>query len=152
MCNGCGTTHAVIPCFSLPGTSIGTEEAEEYLHRRAEGMGRGSAGKNLQRRGMMSEKYPCRLDQMFLVSVDRAKALFPFTGDSRLNGMEWVKSVVEEPARPLYSLNCFCLEHGVNAVCCTRASILVFRARKSGGAFSHNLGTLQRGDQRIHSP
>ncbi len=151
MCKGCGTTHAVIPSFSLPDTSIGVEEAEEYLHRRAEGMGRGRAGKNLQGLGM-SEKYPLQLEKMILVSVDRAKALLPFSGDPRLNGMKWVRSVVEEPARPLYSLNCFCLEHGVNAVCCTRASILLFRARRAGGTFSHNLGTSQRGDQRIHSP
>jgi hypothetical protein len=50
-CEVCGTTHAVIPSFSLPGTSIGAKEAEEYLIKRAEGVGRGVAGKVLLQAG-----------------------------------------------------------------------------------------------------
>ena len=141
-CEVCGTTHAVIPSFSLPGTSIGTKEGEEYLIKRAEGIGRGAAGKVLLQ-DELSEKYPLQLDKMFQRSIDRAKALFPNAGDPVLAGMQWVRSVVYEPERPLYSLNCFCLEHGVNAVCFSRASILIFRVQKAGSIFSHNLGTSQ---------
>ena len=141
-CEVCGTTHAVIPSFSLPGTSIGTKEPEEYLVKRAEGVGRGTAGKILLKE-RLSERYPLQIDKMFQTSVDQAKAQFPQEGDPTLNGMQWVKSVVSEPSRPLYSLNCFCLEHGVNAVCCTRFSIQTFRVRSEGIKFSHNLGTPQ---------
>ncbi len=31
LCTYCRTTHAIIPSFSLPGTTVGTEEVEEYL-------------------------------------------------------------------------------------------------------------------------
>lgn len=141
-CEACGTTHAVIPSFSLPGTSIGTKETEKYLIKRAKGVGRGTAGKILLQVGL-SEKYQINIDKMFQTSVDQAKAHFPHEGNSTLNGMEWVKSVVSDPERPLYSLNCFCLEHGVNAVCCTRSSIQTFRVRKGGIRFSHNFGTSQ---------
>ena len=141
-CEACGTTHAVIPSFSLPGTSIGTKETEKYLIKRAKGVGRGTAGKILLQVGL-SEKYQINIDKMFQTSVDQAKAHFPHEGNSTLNGMEWVKLVVSDPERPLYSLNCFCLEHGVNAVCCTRSSIQTFRVRKAGIRFSHNFGTSQ---------
>jgi hypothetical protein len=45
LCTRCGTTHALIPSFSLPGTSIGTAEAESYLHARSEGASRMQAGR-----------------------------------------------------------------------------------------------------------
>jgi hypothetical protein len=142
-CEVCGTTHAVIPSFSLPGTSIGAKEAEEYLIKRAEGVGRGVAGKVLLQVGL-SEKYPLQIDKMFQTSVNQAKALFPQEGDPTLNGMQWVRSVISEPERPLYSLNCFCLEHGVNAVCCTRSFIQTFRVWKAGRIISQNVGLPRR--------
>jgi len=115
MCSTCDTTHALIPSFSLPGTSGGTEEVEAYLKSRHEGVGRGRAGKLFQRL-RVSERY----------------------------GLN--------PSRPLYSLNCFCLQQGVNAVCFCRVSILRFRPSKTGGGFSHNLGTSKPGGSPIHSP
>jgi hypothetical protein len=121
------------------------------LKSRHEGVGRGRAGKLLQDLGV-SERYGLQLEKMFERSIDRAKALFPQTGDPCLNGMQWVISVVEDPSRPLYSLNGFCLQNKVNAVCFCRASILRFRPRKAGGRFSHNLGTPRREGSAIHSP
>ena len=150
-CENCATTHALIPSFSLPGTSGGTDEAETYLKKRSSGVGRGTAGRFLSELGV-SEKYGSQLEKMFINSVDQAKAVFPEAGNPELNGMEWVNSVVSDPSRPLYSLNCFCLERMVNAVCFCRASILRFRACKSGEAISHHLGTSQTEPQRIHSP
>ena len=98
----CGTTHAVIPSFSLPGTSIGTKETEKYLINRARGVGRGTAGKILLQVGL-PEKYQINIDKMFQIRVDQAKAHFPQEGDPTLNGMEWVTSVVSDPERPLCS-------------------------------------------------
>ena len=100
----------------------------------------------------MSEKYLRQLDKQFQVSVDRAKALFPDAGQMDLDGMEWVRSVVGDTSRPLYALNCFCLEHGVNAVCCTRVSILRFSAPNAGRRNSRNLGRGQKTPADIHSP
>ena len=138
-CEDCGTTHAIIPSFSLPDTSIGTKEAEACLIKRAGGESRGTCGKILEPLGL-SEKYALQLDKMFQRSIDRAKALFTLEGDATLNGMQWLRSVGCDPQRPLYSLNCFCLERGVNAVCFSRISILIFPIRRAGRAFSHNTG------------
>jgi len=150
-CSCCGTTHAIIPSFSLPGTSGGTKEVEGYLLSRHEGVGRGTAGRLFQELGV-SQRYGLQLERMFARSVNQAKALFPQAGEPYLKGMEWVQSVVEDPSRPLYSLNCFCLHQRVNAVCFCRASILRFRIYKAGGRFSHNLGTPKREGSPIYSP
>jgi hypothetical protein len=150
-CESCGTTHAVIPSFSLPDNSSGTNESEAYLIKRAKGVGRGTAGKQLLELGM-SEKYLRQLDKQFQVCVDRAKALFPDAGQVDLDGMEWVRSVVGDTSRPLYALNCFCLEHAVNAVCCTRVSILRFSVSNAGRNISRNLGRGQKTPTDIHSP
>ena len=151
MCSACDTTHALLPSFSLPGTSGGTEEVEAYLKSRHEGVGRGRASKRFQEL-RVSERYGLQLEKMFARSVDQAKALFPQAGEPYVNGMEWVHTVVENPSRPLYSLNCFCLQQGVNAVCFCRVSILRFRPSKTGGGFSHNLGTSKPAGSPIHSP
>jgi hypothetical protein len=124
---------------------------EQYLMSRHEGVGRGTAGRLFQEL-RVSERYGLQLERMFARSVNQAKALFPHAGEPYLNGMEWVRSVVEDPSRPLYSLNCFCLQQRVNAVCFCRASILRFRISKAGGRFSHNLGTPQREGSPIYSP
>ena len=124
---------------------------EQYLMIRHERVGRGTAGRLFQELGV-SQRYGLQLERMFARSVNQAKALFPQTGEPYLNRMEWVRLVVEEPSRPLYSLNCFCLQQGVNAVCFCRASILRFRASKAGQHFSHNLGTPKREGSPIYSP
>jgi len=51
MCTNCRVTHALIPSFSLPGTSIGTAEAESYLHERDRGASMMSAGSCFFRAG-----------------------------------------------------------------------------------------------------
>ncbi len=141
----------MIPSFSLPDNSIGTKESEAYLIRRAKGVGRGTAGKPLLEL-RMSEKHLRQLDMQFQVSVDRAKALFPDAGKVDLDGMEWVGSVVGDTSRPLYALNRYCLKHGVNPVCCSRASILLFSASKAGRRYSRNLVTFQKSPATVHSP
>ena len=138
-CLSCFTTHAIIPSFSLPDTSGGTDECEAYLLQRSKGVGRGAAQQAFEEVSV-SERYPIQLDKMFEKSVDMAKALFPEAGEPTLHGMKWVASVVADLSRPLYSLNCFCLDHRVNAVCFSRSSILLFPTNSVGGGISHNLG------------
>jgi hypothetical protein len=150
-CGACGRTHAVMPSFSLPGTSGGTREAEKYLLLRSEGMGRGRAGRELSALGV-SPRYGLQLERMFQRSVVRAKALFAAAADPRLQGMEWVRGVVGAGSRPVYELNRLCLRCGMNPVCFCRASILRFPPRKSGGRFSHSLGTSPRPGGPLHCP
>jgi hypothetical protein len=149
-CRGCRCTHALIPAFSLPGTSIGSKEAEEYLKARAGGAGRGRAGRELVEQGM-SGSYPKSLERMFTTAVGRAKALFPQAADERLSGLPWVFAAVGPTVQPLVALNRFCLARRVNAVCFCRASILVFPSRRGGARISHNPGSAPAPSPCLHS-
>jgi len=139
-CRRCGVTHAVIPSFSLPGTSIGTREAERYLIARAEGVSRGQAARGLLARGL-KEGYPKALERMLEVAISRGKMLFPAAADPEASGLAWVEALCGATSRPLLSLNQYALEHGVNALCFCRASILVFGRNRIQDQISHNQGS-----------
>lgn len=149
-CRGCGCTHALMPAFSLPGTSIGSKEAEGYLKARADGEGRGRAGRELVEHGM-SVHYPKSLDRMFSTAVRRAKALFPQAADERLSGLPWVFAALGSAEQPLVAVNHFCLSRGVNAVCFCRASILVFPSRRGAASISHKGGSAALPSPCLHS-
>ena len=135
-CHGCGVTHAVLPFFSLPGTSIGTEEAERYLIARGEGASRGKAGKELLAYGVKGG-YPKALERMLEVAISRGKVLFPDTAAPQLSQTAWIEALCGTTGRPLFSLNRYALDHGVNALCFCRSSILLFGRNRVGGQISH---------------
>jgi hypothetical protein len=137
-CRGCGRTHALLPAFSLPGTSIGTCEAQQYLLGRARGLSRAQAGAGLLGQGLHAG-YPKQLERRFATAVQQAKALWPEAAVPSLSGLEWVTSACRDSARPLFALNRFALERGVNAICFCRASILLFGRSAGAGCFSHRL-------------
>jgi len=91
-CRNCGRTHALMPAFSLPGTSIGTEQAEEYLLARAGGTGRTAASAELKRLGI-GDRYSKQLDRMFFKAVAQAKALFAESACLQSEPMAWVQSL-----------------------------------------------------------
>ncbi|MFA5141312.1 MAG: hypothetical protein WC728_19000 [Elusimicrobiota bacterium] len=129
-CWGCRRTHALMPSFSLAGTSIGTKEAEAYLVGRWRGESRAGAGKLFEGRGMGS-RYLKQLERMLERGLARAKAIFPRAADERLEAHAWIEAVCGPTSRPIVSLNGYALEHGVNAILCCRVSILLFcRARR----------------------
>jgi hypothetical protein len=129
-----------MPSFSLPGTSIGTEEAEWYLSAREHGAGRSRAGKQLVDQGL-SWGYPKQLDRMLSVAVSRAKALLNAQSHELLSGLRWIRAVTESTQRPLWSLNRFCLSHRCNCICFCRVSILSYPPRSAGKGHSHNRGS-----------
>ena len=126
-CRGCGRTHAVIPSWSLPDTSVGTAEVERYLMARERGDSRAVALEELRARGMHAG-YGKQLERRLQVIVNRAKALWPRAADPQLDGLAWIRAACapRPAATPLLSLNHFCLDHRVNALCCSRATILLF--------------------------
>jgi len=144
ICGNCRVTHAIIPSFSLPGTSIGTEEAETYLKRREEGQGRARAAHVFRGHKAMSVNHPAVLDRAFRVAVERARAIFVGQGDPRLHGISWVQSLTGYEGRPLRELNQYCLEHRVNGICLTRYPIHLFRENAPGSAPPHNPGSTAR--------
>jgi hypothetical protein len=149
-CRGCRVTHAIMPSFSLPNTSIGTDEAERYLKGRASGQSRARAGRCLLERGLSSD-YPRRLEQMMEVAVARGKAVWPQAGRQHLRGLEWVSSVCDAHGRPLLAMNLFALQHGVNALCFCRSSILLFGRPGVRGRHSHDRGTAAAEGRTIDS-
>jgi hypothetical protein len=149
-CRCCGVTHAIIPSFSLPGTSIGIPQAESYLKARAEGESRFKAGRCLAERGL-SLDYPRRLERMLEVAVARGKALWPLAGDPKLGGLSWMKSFCGESHRPLYQMNLFSLARGVNCLCFSRSSILLFCRKAVRSGVSHNPGTTASAPPHVES-
>ena len=144
ICGNCGVTHAIIPSFSLPGTSIGTQEADSYIQSRAGGQGRGRAARVFSGRKAMSPNHPAVLDRAFRVAVDRAKAIFAAQADRGLTGIAWVQALTGETGHPLVSLNQYCLEHRVNGICLTRYPIHLFGGKGAGGPAPHNNGSAAR--------
>jgi hypothetical protein len=136
-CIYCKTTHAIIPSFSLPGTSVGTKEVEEYLELREKGFRRDRAGEKLFELGQ-HRTYCYPLDITFKKAVSRAKSLFKDCGDPRKTDISWIQEVTGNKEHPILSLNQFCLDNAVNAVCFSRATIIIFRKKNAKKRFSHN--------------
>ena len=139
-CRTCEVTHALIPSFSLPGTSIGTAEAEAYLIARAEGVSRAKAAGALTAHGMSAD-YPKRLERMFAAAVQIGKALLVGMGEIDQHGLVWVSSVCGRSERPLYDLNRFGLDRRLNVLCFCRRWLLKYRRIRVGGQSSHNSGS-----------
>lgn len=139
-CWGCRRTHALMPSFSLPGTSIGTKEAEAYLVGRWRGESRAQAGSLFQGRGM-GPRYLKQLERMLQRGLARAKAIFPRAADERLGGLAWIEAVCGPTNRPIVSLNDYALGHGVNAVLSCRVSILLFSRTRRPSSPSRNQGS-----------
>ena len=135
-CRRCGTTHALIPLFSVPGTSLGREEAERCLNARWEGASRAAARTELVELGM-EERSGRGLERKLATAVERAKAIWPQAADTRFSPQEWIRAVCGPTAHPIAEMNRFALEHGVNAICFCRAPILLFRPRVRAGRPSH---------------
>jgi|TARA_B100000315_G_scaffold236180_1_gene251731 hypothetical protein len=129
-----------MPAFSLPGTSGGTKEVEEYLIKRENGDGRKAASEVFADLGV-GARYPKQLDRMLVTAVSRAKALFPDVADDRLSGLSWIRAATGEKVRPLWSLNRYALNHQYNCICFCRASIITFSSTTASGASSHNRGS-----------
>jgi len=143
MCTYCGTTHAIIPSFSLPGTSIGTKEAEGYITNREEGQGRQKASGVFRGSKAMSRNHPAVLEKAFWAAVARAKAIFRTQADELLRGTAWIEALTGESNRPIMGLNQYCLENMVNAICMTRYIIHLFSENNPGTDLPHNNGSWQ---------
>ena len=135
-CRCCGRTHALIPLFSVPGTSMGREEAERCLKARWEGASRSAAGAELVERGM-DVRTGKGLERKLATAVERGKAIWPEAADVTLGSRAWIQAVCGSTQQPILAMNRFALEHRVNAICFCRAPILLFRPGILEGSCSH---------------
>jgi hypothetical protein len=135
-CRHCGTTHALIPLFSVPGMSLGREEAERCLRARAQGASRCAAAAELVQLGW-EMRVGKRLERKLATAVERGKAIWPEAADVALTPLAWIEAVCGSADQPILLMNRFALELGVNAICFCRAPILLFRAGIRGSRGSH---------------
>jgi len=124
-CHPCGTTHALIPSFSVPATSLGMKEAEGCLVARLNGASRAVAARPLIEQGMESRSGK-RLEKMLGTAVVRGKAIWPEAAELSLQPLAWIGAVCGQADHPILGMNRLALDHGVNAICFCRSSILFF--------------------------
>jgi hypothetical protein len=124
-CHSCGTTHSLIPSFSVPDTSLGTKEAEGCLIARLNGASRAVAARPLIEQGMESRSGK-RLEKMLGTAVARGKAIWPEAAELTLEPLAWIHGVCGRVDHPILDMNRWALDHGINAMCFCRSSILFF--------------------------
>jgi len=139
-CQRCRKTHAVIPSFSVPGTSIGMEELESFIFKRAVGESRIEAGALLRLRGFC-EDYLRSLERRILAGIRQAKVLFPDRGDHRLHGWKWLLDAAGSVPRPVYRLNTLGIAAGWGAVFCALAPGAGRHTTKAGIGSSHDIAS-----------
>lgn len=150
-CTNCNKYHSAIPYFSLPGTSLGTQEVEKYCREREEKISRRKAGEPLLEKEF-SLKHLKHIEKMIEKSVNNMKVLFSDQKLNKLSGYQWMdaflKSITPETTHKInfkiYRINTYCLAHGVNAAFCSRKNILLFSKKKPGVYFSNNMGSYKR--------
>ena len=149
-CRSCRRTHAVIPSFSLPGTSLGTTEVEAFIVGRYTGESRRKAGGMLTARGV-PEEYLRRIEKLVCAAIHQAKALF---GDSApLIGQPygWLKEATAADPRPIFTVNTWSVAGGYGAVFCSLAAGAGRRTRSSGIGFSHDSTSVGVAAPVLHS-
>lgn len=140
-CRCCGRTHALLPSFSLPGTSVGLKEVELFILRRAKGFSRASASAQLIERGM-SESYRRYVERRLFEGIMRARALLPHRGDHSLSPWQWTISAAGTSARPVYELNLLSVCLGWGAFFCALSPAAGRRLERAGKTVSHNTGSV----------
>jgi hypothetical protein len=149
-CRSCGRTHALIPSFSLPGTSLGTIEVEAFIAGRCAGDSRRVAGSMLMQRGV-KEGYLRRIEKLIHTAIHRAKALFWDLASQIGETYRWLKEATAGDPRPIIGLNVRSIALGYGAVFCSLAVGAGRRTRISGIRFSHDNASAGIGAPLINS-
>ena len=119
----CDSTHALIPEFSLPGTSIGTKEANKYI----------------------------AFEKKVMSAVQKAMAIFPDKKDTLHNPLLLYQSQVESDKNIILKINYAFLERGYNPLFFSRSNILRIREIKTGIRLPLNKGAIWSGKLKIDS-
>jgi hypothetical protein len=103
-CRACRRTHAIIPSFSIPHTSLDTQTVQGYFDRREAGLSRRKSAEECGFIGYSLE-FLRRLEKRLATSVFQAKALYPDWGNPHLNGVVWLASAAADKTPALAVLN-----------------------------------------------
>ena len=138
-CQGCGSTHALIPEFSLPGTSIGTQEADDYMKARARGVSQTKGAVIFTKCGL-NQKYGISLEKRFSLAHQKSRALFPDTNDPFHNPVDLFFLNRENDENMVLSVNHRFSGRGFNPLYFSRSNILMVRENKLGVRLPLNPG------------
>jgi hypothetical protein len=121
----------LIPEFSLPGTSIGTAEANEYMKLRHEGVSQKEASKVFISLGM-SSKYGITLEKKMRSAEVKSKAIFPDEKEILHNPMILYQSQEDHDPPVILTVNYLFLARGFNPLFFSRNNILRIREIRMG--------------------
>ena len=130
-CLICGCTHALIPEFSLPGTSIGTAEADRYLRLRQKEVSQKKAAQVFIDLGM-NRNYGISLEKKFKQANRKAMVLFSRDRDILSNPLFLFQSDENPYDSPILTVNSLFLKRGYNPLYFSRNNILRIREIKTG--------------------
>ena len=136
-CLGCRATHALVPAFSVPGTSLGTCELEAFIAGRSEGSSRRTAGAALIARGVAVE-YLRRIERMILTAIHRAKALFGEIPVHTREPYRWLRALTLGALHPIVVLNRRSTDNGYGALFCCLTADAGRRRGSAGIRTSHH--------------
>jgi len=140
-CLSCGSTHALIPEFSLPGTSIGTAEANEYMYCRQNGVSQKTASEIFTTKGM-SQRYGIRFEKRMMAARHKAMALFSDKKNILHNPLLLFNSRDESTLPAIQLVNYQFLKAGYNPLFFSRRNILRVRENKLGKGLPLNKGAI----------
>lgn len=123
----CSSTHALIPEFSIPNTSLGSYEAEEYRKLRSNNTSQTKAATIFIELGFGS-KYGISLERRFKIANLKSKAIFTNPEDP-LNSPKDL---------PITTVNRSYLKRGYNPLYFSRNNILRIREIKQGSLLPLN--------------
>lgn len=104
-CSGCNHTHAIIPSFSLPHTSLDTKMVQTYFSSRNNGSSRRIAAQISGLSTYCDSDFLRSLEKRFIAAVNRAKVLYPAWGNEHTNSYRWMISAAQEAKNALFVLN-----------------------------------------------
>jgi len=154
-CKECKKFHAVIPSFSLPGTSLGSQEVEQLYIGVNNNQTYLEAGKGLLENGISEDHLGYIVNKTIPRMINHMQTMFPGprqTSEANYaaiayDGLEYIEYFLRPDTceQFILKINSYCLSHQVNAIFCSRYNIINFTKRKSG-VYNSNKITPSSGD------
>lgn len=145
-CESCAVTHAIIPSFSVPGRSIGTNAVDSFLDQLQKGNSQKQSGICFIENGMNADYYKSLLKSLHISSLQLSAILCAF-------GLETSTclSPLGLPLKKITILNRISLALGFNAIYFSRRSILSYDSKRKGKAISLNMHSTVLKLQKLDS-
>jgi hypothetical protein len=151
MCPICGTTHALIPSCSVPGTSHDSGDVERYLKNREQGMSRLKAGAHILKWGF-EKRVLKRLEKTFTRALERWSGIFGASVHSGMTLTVFATSLGLSGREHVFAqANTLALSRHVNALFNSRATILLFTHHKTGRRIPHKVVAVRHQKPDINS-